>query len=196
VVLQLGYDVLLYLLPFHGVRQARAAFSGWGLFAHGPAHLNEAIAHAVHDFRGFVDYLESEGVQQVALTGLSLGGYVSSLLAAVEDCPKPIETWSAFCPRAHAPKSRQRKTKPSAQMTLTDGRRALIDRPIHANGSAQAQRRHRERAGDSAGRSPSDKKSTDGRVHRARSRHRAADGRPRPARRHHRVMWFWTGCLG
>jgi hypothetical protein len=81
----LGYDVLLYLLPFHGVRQARAAFSGWGLFAHGPAHLNEAIAHAVHDFRAFVNYLESERVQQVALTGLSLGGYVSSLLAAVED---------------------------------------------------------------------------------------------------------------
>jgi pimeloyl-ACP methyl ester carboxylesterase len=81
----LGYDVFLYLLPFHGVRQARSAFSGWGLFAHGPAHLSEAIAHAVHDFRVFVDYLESNGVQQVALTGLSLGGYVASLLAAVDE---------------------------------------------------------------------------------------------------------------
>jgi hypothetical protein len=80
-----GYDVLLYLLPFHGVRQARAAFSGWGLFAHGVAHFNEAIAHAVHDFRLFVDHLLGQGVPQVALTGLSLGGYVSALLAAVEE---------------------------------------------------------------------------------------------------------------
>lgn len=44
-----GYDVLLYLLPFHGVRQARVALSGWGLFANGIAHFIEAIAHAVHD---------------------------------------------------------------------------------------------------------------------------------------------------
>jgi pimeloyl-ACP methyl ester carboxylesterase len=79
-----GYDVLLYLLPFHGVRQARAAFSGWGLFAHGFAHFNEAIAHAVHDFRLLLEHLLERGVPQVALTGLSLGGYVSALLAAVE----------------------------------------------------------------------------------------------------------------
>ena len=80
-----GYDVLLYLLPFHGVRQAHAGLSGIGLFGHGPAHLNEAIVHAVHDFRVFADYLEASGVPQVGLTGLSLGGYVSSLLAAVDE---------------------------------------------------------------------------------------------------------------
>ena len=82
---KLGYDVLLYLLPFHGVRQARLTpFSGWGLFAHGPAHLNEAIAHAVHDFRIFLDHLESDGVDRIAVTGVSLGGYMSALVAAVD----------------------------------------------------------------------------------------------------------------
>lgn len=80
-----GYDILLYLLPFHGVRQARAAFSGWGLFAHGPAHFNEAIAHAVHDFRMLLDHLAD---RPVAVTGLSLGGYVSALLASVD--PRPV----------------------------------------------------------------------------------------------------------
>jgi pimeloyl-ACP methyl ester carboxylesterase len=80
-----GYDVLMYLLPFHGVRQARAAFSGWGLFAHGIAHFVEAMGHAVHDFRVFMDHLFAEGVPQIALTGLSLGGCVSALLAAVEE---------------------------------------------------------------------------------------------------------------
>jgi pimeloyl-ACP methyl ester carboxylesterase len=80
-----GYDVLMYLLPFHGVRQARAAFSGWGLFAHGIAHFVEAMGHAVHDFRVFMDHLFADGVPQIALTGLSLGGCVSALLAAVEE---------------------------------------------------------------------------------------------------------------
>ena len=83
-----GYDILLYLLPFHGVRQARlAAFSGWGLFAHGFSHFNEAIAHAVHDFRCFMEYLSGEGSSQIAVTGLSLGGYVAALLAAVDERP-------------------------------------------------------------------------------------------------------------
>jgi pimeloyl-ACP methyl ester carboxylesterase len=80
-----GYDVLLYTMPFHGLR--RGLFSpvnGSELFAHGVAHFNEAIIHAVHDFRVFLDHLEATGVEQVGLTGLSLGGYMTSLLAAIE----------------------------------------------------------------------------------------------------------------
>jgi pimeloyl-ACP methyl ester carboxylesterase len=80
-----GYDVLLYLLPFHGPRRdLLSAVNGSGLFAHGPSHFNEAMLQAVHDFRIFVDHLEAAGVQQVGVTGLSLGGYVSALLAAAE----------------------------------------------------------------------------------------------------------------
>ena len=81
-----GYDILLYTLPHHGRRQARLSpFSGHGLFAGGIAHINESMAHAVHDFRIFLDHLESRGVSKVGVTGISLGGYTSSLLAAVED---------------------------------------------------------------------------------------------------------------
>jgi len=81
-----GYDILLYVLPFHGERQPKSVpFSGWGLFAHGLAHLNEAIFQAVYDFRVFVDHLMAQGVEQVAVTGLSLGGYVAALLAEVDD---------------------------------------------------------------------------------------------------------------
>jgi pimeloyl-ACP methyl ester carboxylesterase len=80
-----GYDVLLYLLPFHGPRRdPLSAVNGSGLFAHGPSHFNEAMLQAVHDFRIFVDHLEAAGVTQVGVTGLSLGGYVSALLAAAE----------------------------------------------------------------------------------------------------------------
>ena len=80
-----GYDVLLYTMPFHGLRRGMLTpVNGTELFAHGVAHLNEAIIHAVHDFRVFLDYLERTGVDRVGLTGLSLGGYMTSLLAAVE----------------------------------------------------------------------------------------------------------------
>ena len=81
-----GYDVLLYVLPFHGARQPRLApFSGWGLFAHGPSHLNEAMLQGVYDFRLFTAHLRAAGVESVGVTGNSLGGYVSSLLAAVDE---------------------------------------------------------------------------------------------------------------
>ena len=81
-----GYDILLYTLPHHGKRQSLfSPFSGHGLFAHGISHLNESMAHAVHDFRIFMDYLEAQGVTKMGVTGISLGGYTSALLAAVEE---------------------------------------------------------------------------------------------------------------
>ncbi len=80
-----GYDVLLYTMPFHGRRAERnSLFSGYGYFSHGMSGFAEAMAQAVHDFRSVVDYLEFTGVDRIALTGLSLGGYTSALLAAVE----------------------------------------------------------------------------------------------------------------
>lgn len=81
-----GYDVLLYMLPFHGRRAEKLSpFSGFGYFARGLSGFAESMAQAVHDFRSVVDYLRHTGVQRVALTGISLGGYTSALLAAVED---------------------------------------------------------------------------------------------------------------
>jgi acetyl esterase/lipase len=45
----------------------------------------EAMAQAVHDLRSVVDYLQSTGVERIALTGISLGGYTAALLAAVDN---------------------------------------------------------------------------------------------------------------
>jgi pimeloyl-ACP methyl ester carboxylesterase len=39
----------------------------------------------VHDFRSVLDYLEYTGVEKVAVTGMSLGGYTSSLIASADD---------------------------------------------------------------------------------------------------------------
>ena len=81
-----GYDVLLYTLPFHGRRAEKCSpFSGYGYFADGVAGFAEAMAQAVHDFRSVLDYLEYTGVDRIALTGMSLGGYTSALIAGVDD---------------------------------------------------------------------------------------------------------------
>jgi pimeloyl-ACP methyl ester carboxylesterase len=81
-----GYDVLLYTLPFHGQRAEKSSlFSGYGYFANGLTGFAEAMAQAVHDFRSIVDYLQFTGVDRIALTGISLGGYTTALIAAVED---------------------------------------------------------------------------------------------------------------
>ncbi len=81
-----GYDIMLYTLPFHGGRAEKGSpFSGYGYFAHGFAGFAEAMAQAVHDFRSLIDYLEFTGVDRIALTGMSLGGYTSALIASVDD---------------------------------------------------------------------------------------------------------------
>ncbi|AMO63538.1 prolyl oligopeptidase family protein [Mycolicibacterium phlei] len=80
-----GYDVLLYTLPFHGPRAEKGSpFSGHGFFAHGFSGFAEAMAQAVHDFRSVIDYLEFTGVDRIALTGMSLGGYTAALIASVD----------------------------------------------------------------------------------------------------------------
>ena len=81
-----GYDVLLYTLPFHGRRAEKySPYSGYGFFADGFAGFAESMAQAVHDFRSVMDYLEYTGVDRIALTGMSLGGYTSALIASVDD---------------------------------------------------------------------------------------------------------------
>lgn len=80
-----GYDVLLYTLPFHGRRAEKySPFSGYGYFSRGLTGFAEASAQAVYDFRSVLDYLRHTGVERIALTGLSLGGYTSALIASVD----------------------------------------------------------------------------------------------------------------
>ena len=81
----MGYDVVLFVLPFHGPRQALTSpFSGHGFFAGGIGGINEAFAQSVFDLRILVDFLLNRGVPDVGMTGISLGGFTTALMAAVE----------------------------------------------------------------------------------------------------------------
>ncbi|MGH8504684.1 MAG: alpha/beta hydrolase family protein [Stenotrophobium sp.] len=77
-----GYDVLLVTEPFHGYRRGLTQpFSGFGFFAGGFSQANEAMLHAVHDVRVYMDYLQAQGVSSMGVSGYSLGGYIATMLA-------------------------------------------------------------------------------------------------------------------
>jgi pimeloyl-ACP methyl ester carboxylesterase len=79
-----GYDLLLVTLPFHGQRSKDRVMSGSGLFTHGPSTLIEGLLQGTADLRMWMDHLEAQGVEQIGATGVSLGGYMTSLLAAAD----------------------------------------------------------------------------------------------------------------
>jgi hypothetical protein len=85
-IYEMGCDVALFTLPFHGPRSGNGSvFSGHRLFAGGLSWINEAFAQAVMDFRALLAHLiDHRSVPAVGVTGISLGGYTSALLAAVE----------------------------------------------------------------------------------------------------------------
>jgi hypothetical protein len=84
---RMGCDIVLFTLPFHGPRQSRCSpFSGHGYFSGGPSRLNEAVAQSVYDFRILFEWLQRQrGVEQIGVTGLSLGGFTTAILASVEE---------------------------------------------------------------------------------------------------------------
>ncbi|MGZ3424984.1 MAG: alpha/beta hydrolase family protein, partial [Polyangiales bacterium] len=80
-----GCDVVCMTMPFHGRRQTRfSPFSGHGFFAGGLSRMNEAFAQAVLDVRVLMNWLEKQGSPSIGVTGVSLGGFTSALLASVE----------------------------------------------------------------------------------------------------------------
>lgn len=106
-----GYDVLMYTLPFHGKRAERfSPFSGFGYFAGGLSGFAEAMAQAVHDFRSLIDYLRHTGVERIALTGISLGGYTSALVASVDDRLGPSSPTVPSSPRRRCSTNGSRPT--------------------------------------------------------------------------------------
>jgi pimeloyl-ACP methyl ester carboxylesterase len=80
-----GVDVLLYVLPWHGVRSPGGAHrSGEGFFDVDLVRTNEAFAQGIYELRALLRWLESSGAGPVGAFGMSLGGYTTALLAAVE----------------------------------------------------------------------------------------------------------------
>ena len=80
-----GLDVVLYVLPYHGLRSPRGAMqSGAPFFDIDLVRTNEAFAQAIYELRALLCYLHAAGTGPVGAFGMSLGAYVTALLATVE----------------------------------------------------------------------------------------------------------------
>jgi pimeloyl-ACP methyl ester carboxylesterase len=82
---RLGLDVVLVTLPFHGARTPpQARYSGEIFASWHVGRLNEAVRHSIYDLRRLAAWLRADGHAAVGAVGLSLGGYLTALLAALD----------------------------------------------------------------------------------------------------------------
>ncbi len=82
-----GFDVALFTMPFHGGRTPKQArFAGQLFPSRNLQRTNEAFAQAVADLRVLTRWLrEEQACGPLGMMGLSLGGYTTALMAALED---------------------------------------------------------------------------------------------------------------
>ncbi|MCC7541550.1 MAG: prolyl oligopeptidase family serine peptidase [Deltaproteobacteria bacterium] len=78
-----GMDVVLPALPFHGAR-AGSVLRRPSFPSTDPIVSNEGFAQAVHDLRALAAALRARGAPAVVLTGMSLGGFTTTLAATVD----------------------------------------------------------------------------------------------------------------
>jgi pimeloyl-ACP methyl ester carboxylesterase len=77
-----GYDVVSFLLPFHGPRSPSGGLSPmWP--TPNPLRMNEGFGHAIYDLRALAMFLRQRGSSAVGAMGMSLGGYTTGLWASV-----------------------------------------------------------------------------------------------------------------
>jgi len=81
-----GLDVALFTLPYHGLRTpAESRFSGEHFAAPNVSRLSDAVREAVYEIRRVVHWRREETGAPVGLLGLSLGGYLTALMAGLDD---------------------------------------------------------------------------------------------------------------
>ena len=83
VFYQVGFDVVLFELPYHGRRRHGAAEAPLFPSAN-MVRTNEAIAQAISDLRELTIYLRSKGHSKIGCVGMSLGAYIGSLWASLD----------------------------------------------------------------------------------------------------------------
>jgi pimeloyl-ACP methyl ester carboxylesterase len=83
-----GLDVALLTLPYHSARKpSDSYFSGDRFAVPHVSRMAEAVREAIFEIRLVTRWLQEETQRPVGILGLSLGGYLSSLLAGLCDDP-------------------------------------------------------------------------------------------------------------
>lgn len=88
---ELGVDVLHIQLPFHGSRNPRSAlFHGEFFWSADLVRSLEAVRQSALDVRTLMAWLRQQGYEEVGVTGLSLGGAITMVLACCSPTPDYI----------------------------------------------------------------------------------------------------------
>lgn len=163
---ELGCDVVLKTMPHHGPRaQTESLVSGMSFFTSGVDVLNHAVVQSTYDIRTLVDVLQHNGVEKIGLSGVSLGGYTTALMAGLDErfefvmplvplvsIPDAIMAWKpldrvakTFMQRYNVSMEELRNTmafhSPLARPALLPSKRLLI---ISGMGDCMATPRHSE----------------------------------------------------
>ncbi|MGB3411013.1 MAG: alpha/beta hydrolase [Microthrixaceae bacterium] len=80
----LGLNVALPVLPLHGSRR-NGTLSGEGLLSFDLINTLHGLTQSVWDIRRLIGWIRTQDAPSIGVYGVSLGGYVSSLLTTVED---------------------------------------------------------------------------------------------------------------
>ncbi len=82
---RLGFNVLMYTMPYHGPRKKpNAAFSGDGFMFFDAARIAENVRWSIHDLTRYVDFLSAQSKQPIGMMGFSLGGFHTALMASLD----------------------------------------------------------------------------------------------------------------
>lgn len=83
---RLGFNILMYTMPYHGPRRAPSArFSGDGFMLFDVGHIAENVRWSIHDLTRYVDFLKRHSDAPVGMMGFSLGGYHTALMASLDN---------------------------------------------------------------------------------------------------------------
>jgi dienelactone hydrolase len=87
----MGVDVLHVQLPFHGSRNPQSSmFHGEFFWTADLVRSLEAVRQSCIDARTLVEWLRATGYEEVGVTGISLGGSITMVLACVTNAPDYI----------------------------------------------------------------------------------------------------------
>jgi hypothetical protein len=81
---ELGLNVVLPVLPFHGPRKV-GRFSGEGFLGGSVLDTVHAEAQSMWDLRRLLSWIRLQGAPAIGVHGVSLGGYNAALLAGLDD---------------------------------------------------------------------------------------------------------------
>jgi pimeloyl-ACP methyl ester carboxylesterase len=80
-----GLDLVLPVLPFHGLRRSEArGFLPPAFPSSDPRFTIEGFRQAIFDLQSLIGYLKTHGAPEVGVMGMSLGGYTSALLSTLD----------------------------------------------------------------------------------------------------------------